>query len=208
MGAEIFCASRAGGFSFPVACGATQVRSPSRLCGTWATCDLSHVVPLPGPCDRRRRRSGAKVQIGCIDLQGAGLARRLLHRSTPKSSFGGRPSMIGYLSAIKILFLQGRHLLYVPACRLDLHRRESELSNQYRGSRGLRQSPGSQGRLSPPDRFVIAFHSPAVIFETGLLGCPSEKKATNRPSSNHYDIFSGPVRKQQSRNCAHFPQFL
>ena len=33
-----------------------------------------------------RRRAGAKVQIGCNDLQGADLSRRLLHGSAPKLS--------------------------------------------------------------------------------------------------------------------------
>src|ERR1700691_2890291 len=44
------------------------------------------VVPTPRPYERRRRRSGAKVQIGCNDLQGADLSRRLLHGSMPKPS--------------------------------------------------------------------------------------------------------------------------
>src|SRR6266403_1880281 len=47
---------------------------------------FQHVVPLPRPYERSRRRSGAKVQIGCNDLQGADLSRRLLHRSAPKLS--------------------------------------------------------------------------------------------------------------------------
>jgi hypothetical protein len=47
---------------------------------------FKHVVPLPRPHERRRRRSGAKVQIGCNDLQGADLSRRLLHGSAPKLS--------------------------------------------------------------------------------------------------------------------------
>jgi hypothetical protein len=38
--------------------------------------------------------------------------------------------------------------------------------------------------LSPHHRFVIAFHSPEAVFETGLFGCPSEKKAANLPYSN------------------------
>ncbi|HEV7220526.1 MAG TPA: hypothetical protein VGN39_16775, partial [Terriglobales bacterium] len=44
---------------------------------------FQHVVPLPGLHEHRRRRSGAKVQIGCKDLQGADLSRRLLHGSMP-----------------------------------------------------------------------------------------------------------------------------
>jgi hypothetical protein len=47
---------------------------------------FQHVVPTPRPYERRRRRSGAKVQIGCNDLQGADLSRRLLHGSMPKPS--------------------------------------------------------------------------------------------------------------------------
>ena len=61
--------------------------------------------------------------------------------------------------------------------------------------------------LSPHHRFVIAVHSPEGVFETGLLGCPSEKKAAKLPDSVNRDIFSNPVSKLESRNSAHFPQF-
>jgi hypothetical protein len=52
----------------------------------WGACDLSTRCSHSQPYDRRRRRSGAKVQIGCNDLQGADLSRRLLHGSMPKPS--------------------------------------------------------------------------------------------------------------------------
>jgi len=54
---------------------------------------FQHVVPILRPYERRRRRSGAKVQIGCIDLQGADLPRRLLHRSIPEAGLVGVVSM-------------------------------------------------------------------------------------------------------------------
>ncbi len=47
---------------------------------------FQHVVPILRPYGRRSRRSGAKVQIGCNDLQGADLSRRLLHGSVLKPS--------------------------------------------------------------------------------------------------------------------------
>ena len=47
---------------------------------------FQHVVPFPREHEPRRSRSGGKVQIGCNDLQGADLSRRLLHGSVPKPS--------------------------------------------------------------------------------------------------------------------------
>ena len=51
----------------------------------WHHCFL-HVVPfLRGRTTRSSRsRSGAKVEIGRNDFQGADLPRRLLHRSVPE----------------------------------------------------------------------------------------------------------------------------
>ena len=54
---------------------------------------FQHVVPLPRPYERRRRRSGAKVQIGCNDLQGGDLSRRLMHGSVPELGLIGPVSM-------------------------------------------------------------------------------------------------------------------
>jgi hypothetical protein len=51
------------------------------------------VVPFSATDKTSRRRSGAKVQIGCNDLQGADLLRRLLHGSVLKSSLVGPASM-------------------------------------------------------------------------------------------------------------------
>src|ERR1700674_4369270 len=39
------------------------------------------VVPFSATHETRRSRSGAKVEIGCNDFQGADLSRRLLHGS-------------------------------------------------------------------------------------------------------------------------------
>jgi len=46
---------------------------------------FQHVVPFPRKHDSRRRRSGAKVEIGPNDFQGADLPRRLLHHSNLES---------------------------------------------------------------------------------------------------------------------------
>jgi hypothetical protein len=42
-------------------------------------------------------------------------------------------------------------------------------------------------------QIVIAWHSPDGVIETGLLGCPPEKKAATLADSNEQDTFSGPV---------------
>jgi hypothetical protein len=47
--------------------------------------------------------------------------------------------------------------------------------------------------LSLYHRFVIALHSPDGVFETGLLGCPPEKKAAKLAGEIEQDTFSGPV---------------
>jgi hypothetical protein len=61
---------------------------------TWGLAVIfQHVVPPPRLYEYRRRRSGAKVQIGCNDLQGADLSRRLLHGSVPELSPVGLVSM-------------------------------------------------------------------------------------------------------------------
>jgi hypothetical protein len=69
------------------------------------------------------------------------------------------------------------------------HRRRVSVVFQFR------QAPGSDKvkSLSPHDRFVIALHSPEGIIETGLLVCPSEKKARKLPFGAEGDTFSGPV---------------
>ena len=62
-----------------------------------ATVIFQHVVPIFRPYERRRRRSGAKVQIGCNDLQGADLsagwptyAGTILTEDAPRAArFGG-----------------------------------------------------------------------------------------------------------------------
>ena len=58
-----------------------------------------------------------------------------------------------------------------------------------------RQAPGADKvkLLSLYHRFVITLHSPDGVFETGLLGCPPEKKAAKLAGSNEQDSFSGPV---------------
>src|ERR1017187_1906847 len=61
--------------------------------------------------------------------------------------------------------------------------------------------------LSPHDRFVIALHSPDRVVETGLLGCPPEKKAAKLAGSNEQDTFSGPVCARELRNCGDFLGF-
>ena len=48
-------------------------------------------------------------------------------------------------------------------------------------------------RLSPDHRFVIVFHSPDAVVETGLLVCPREKKAGRLDCRIGQDTFSGPV---------------
>jgi len=68
-------------------------KDPSRAVSGGPPVIFQHVVPLSRPHERRRRRSGAKVQIGCNDLQGANLSRRLLHRSVPELSPIGPVSM-------------------------------------------------------------------------------------------------------------------
>jgi hypothetical protein len=42
-------------------------------------------------------------------------------------------------------------------------------------------------------RFMIAWHSPDEVLETGLLGCPPKKKAAKLAGSNEQDTFSGPL---------------
>ena len=64
-----------------------------------------------------------------------------------------------------------------------------------------------KARTSPHHRFVIALHSPGGVVETGLLMCPSEKKAPNIASGVQRDTFSSPVFQQNVRNCGHFARF-
>jgi hypothetical protein len=47
--------------------------------------------------------------------------------------------------------------------------------------------------LSPNHRFVIAFHSPGGVDETGLPQCPSEKNPRKLAREIQSDIFSGPI---------------
>jgi hypothetical protein len=56
---------------------------------------FQHVVPLSRPYERRRRRSGAKVQIGCNDLQGADLIAPPFARLGAKTK-PGRSAFDGY----------------------------------------------------------------------------------------------------------------
>jgi hypothetical protein len=60
---------------------------------------------------------------------------------------------------------------------------------------------------SPHHRFMIALHSPGGVVETGLLMCPSEKKAPDIASGVQRDTFSSPVFQQNLRNCGHFSRF-
>jgi len=54
---------------------------------------------------------------------------------------------------------------------------------------------------------VIALHSPGGVVETGLLMCPSEKKAPNIGSGVQRDTFSSPVFQENVPNCGHFALF-
>ena len=47
--------------------------------------------------------------------------------------------------------------------------------------------------LSPHHRFVIAWHPPKGVAETGLRICPAEKKGAKARSRVESDTFSGPV---------------
>ena len=51
---------------------------------------------------------------------------------------------------------------------------------------------------------MITLHSPDGVFETGLLGCPPEKKAATLADSNEQDTFSGPVWEQKLSNYGNF----
>jgi hypothetical protein len=48
-------------------------------CGGGLAVIFQHVVPIADDFVSRSSRGGAKVRIGCNDLQGADLSRRLLH---------------------------------------------------------------------------------------------------------------------------------
>jgi hypothetical protein len=50
-------------------------------------------------------------------------------------------------------------------------------------------------------------HSPSGVIETGLLMCPSEKKADNIASGVQRGTFSSPVFQQNVPNCGHFSRF-
>jgi hypothetical protein len=54
---------------------------------------------------------------------------------------------------------------------------------------------------SPRHRFVIALDSPSEVAETGLLICPSEKKARNLSCDVKSATFSGPLRLDSSLPC-------
>jgi hypothetical protein len=54
---------------------------------------------------------------------------------------------------------------------------------------------------------VIALYSPCGVLETGLLMCPSEKKAHNIASGVRRDTFSSPVLQQNVPNCGHLALF-
>ena len=55
------------------------------------------VVPFSATHKTRRSRSGAKVEVGCNDFQGADLSRRLLHGSVANGT-QDRPVLIGTTS--------------------------------------------------------------------------------------------------------------
>jgi hypothetical protein len=55
------------------------------------------VVPFASAHKTRRSRSGAKVEIGCNDFQGADLSRRLLRGSVANGT-QDRPVLIGTTS--------------------------------------------------------------------------------------------------------------
>jgi hypothetical protein len=67
--------------------------------------------------------------------------------------------------------------------------------------------PAEVKSFAPCDRFVIAFHSPSGLVETGLRICPPEKMAERFANGVQRDIFSGPVSRQESRNCGIFERF-
>ena len=72
----------------------SAVRRPPQTCGGGKALDrgvpviFQHVVPFSREHESRSRRSGAKVEIGRNDFQGADLARRLLHGSDLESDRG------------------------------------------------------------------------------------------------------------------------
>jgi hypothetical protein len=63
--------------------------------------------------------------------------------------------------------------------------------------------------LSPHHRFVIALHSPYEVAETGLRGCPPEKKAAKAHSLSSTDRFLqcgfGEIIAELRRFSAVFP---
>lgn len=61
--------------------------------------------------------------------------------------------------------------------------------------------------LSSDHRFVIAWHSPRGIIETGLPTRPLEKMAEGFAYGVQRDTFSGPVSEQESQNCGVFERF-
>jgi len=67
--------------------------------------------------------------------------------------------------------------------------------------------PAEVKSFAPHDRFVIAFHSPSGLVETGLRICPPEKMAERFANGVQRDTFSGPVSRQESRNCGIFERF-
>jgi hypothetical protein len=66
---------------------------------------------------------------------------------------------------------------------------------------------GKVKALSPNHRFVIAFHSPVGVAETGLLKRLSEKGAAKLAHGVARGTFSGPVCAEDSRNCRQFKRF-
>ena len=79
----------------------TQLRRVARPTASELTlegaCDLSGRCTFRGVPKTRSRRSGAKVEIGCNDFQGADLSRRLLHGSVANGT-QDRPDLIGTTS--------------------------------------------------------------------------------------------------------------
>jgi hypothetical protein len=97
----------------------------------------------------------------------------------------------------------------IRAPRLELRSEKCSSTNRSAATIGSRDH-GHASKVKSPSRrhrLVIALHSPGGVAETGLLICPSEKKARNLACEVKSAIFSGPPRSQSSQNCGVFRRF-
>src|ERR1039458_9241517 len=124
-------------------------------------------------------------------LEGETLSQRLAKGSMPISEV----LRIGIAVAEALEAAHRQGIVHRDLKPGNAEKRSRNTSTQQTTRSSWRRQASSADKVKLPSlyhRFVIAWHSPHGFFETGLLGCPPEKKAAKLADSNEQDTFSVP----------------